>query len=580
MTATIRIPPYTQGVTTTDSTRPTPGRSGSRWAQFLGPDTDPRPVPPRRLTLDLVGILAGALLVLDCGFGYQDNLDDDMTMPTLTPTTSPPPPSTSPALETPTPGSGDDDTAASTPPAETDHDQDGWTDCAWTTEDTPCDCDDQDPAVHPGALETCNSRDDDCDGRTDNRIFLGEDEEDLFSTVQAAVDAAQDGDTIHLACPGVYKGNVGVSGKSLTVQGGARWDETVLEGDGTGSTVQVQDAASLTLEALTITGGASVAGGGISVVSSSLFLHRVIVEDNEADLGGGIDAGDAVVHLDTVRLTGNQALFGGGVHAAASSLEVTNTLLQGNDGAEGYGGGMQLTQGSTATLQNVRLAHNSANWGGAIHLDDSTLTLENVLVDHNTASAGGGLHATGSTLVARNSVLAYNVSLSAGGGGYFSDLFADLESVVAAYNDAVQAGANLHVDASTVSTAHDCFFGTDGPGLSGMTASDTDLTSAPGFLSESDYHLADTSPLVNAGPDTQDRTDPDGSRNDVGVFGGPLADHWDLDADGWPAYFWPGTYEQAPEGVTVGTFDCDDQDPERTPGSGCALPSTRAMIEE
>jgi hypothetical protein len=33
--------------------------------------------------------------------------------------------------------------------------------------DAAADCDDTDPAVHPGAAEVCNARDDDCDGTVD-----------------------------------------------------------------------------------------------------------------------------------------------------------------------------------------------------------------------------------------------------------------------------------------------------------------------------------------------------------------------------------------------------------------------------
>jgi hypothetical protein len=52
-----------------------------------------------------------------------------------------------------------------------DADGDGYADCSVLGCDASgkvCgDCDDHDPAIHPGAVEVCNRRDDNCDGRTD-----------------------------------------------------------------------------------------------------------------------------------------------------------------------------------------------------------------------------------------------------------------------------------------------------------------------------------------------------------------------------------------------------------------------------
>ena len=111
-----------------------------------------------------------------------------------------------------------------------------------------------------------------------------------------------------------------------------------------------------------------------------------------------------------------------------------------------------------------------------------------------------------------------------------------------------------------------------------VTLDDTTLTVEPAFLEDptwdadsgswiiTDVHLALDSPLVDAGNPSAcanggtSGCDPDGSRSDIGIYGGPDADDWDRDGDGWSDYFWPGTVDDAPNGFDPSAYDADDGD--------------------
>ena len=80
-----------------------------------------------------------------------------------------------------------------------------------------------------------------------------------------------------------------------------------------------------------------------------------------------------------------------------------------------------------------------------------------------------------------------------------------------------------------------------------------------------DFHLSATSPLIDARGTTE--LDPDGSPADIGPFGGPCADDWDIDGDGYPLWWHPGPYD--PIADPIAGWDCDDLDPHRFPGHGC-----------
>ena len=74
-----------------------------------------------------------------------------------------------------------------------------------------------------------------------------------------------------------------------------------------------------------------------------------------------------------------------------------------------------------------------------------------------------------------------------------------------------------------------------------------------------DVHLSPESPLIDAGcglnDDQSARTDPDNTAPNVGPYGGPDANQWDLDRDAYPEWWQPRTYRQDDQEQG---FDCND----------------------
>ena len=140
-------------------------------------------------------------------------------------------------------------------------------------------------------------------------------------------------------------------------------------------------------------------------------------------------------------------------------------------------------------------------------------------------------------------------------------------------NAAVQGGGIYDDGTPTISycnafanTPDDYADFTDPTGTNGNISVDPlhlDTTSSDPL--EWNLHLDPASPLVDAGDPSV--LDPDGSPSDIGAFGGPGADDFDLDWDGYPMWWQPGPYDYATY-PALG-WDCDDLDPHVYPGNGC-----------
>lgn len=172
----------------------------------------------------------------------------------------------------------------------------------------------------------------------------------------------------------------------LTLTGGTISDNTPGIG-GRGGGVSNATSATLTLEAVTVSGNrSSPDGGGGGILNfGTLTLEDVTLSGNSAASdGGGIRHGGTLV----------------GDSLAGGILTVNNATLSGNS-AGGSGGGIAADTPSQATLRNATFAGNSAaRPGGAISAaPDASVTLTNTIVsDGPGPNCGGRITSAGHNL--------------------------------------------------------------------------------------------------------------------------------------------------------------------------------------
>ncbi len=197
-----------------------------------------------------------------------------------------------------------------------------------------------------------------------------------YATVQQAVEASADGDVVKVAgtCGGVQSSGstsqtVAINnGKSLTIRGGytlSQWslsepplNPTLLDAKGLGRVISVTQGASVTLEALRITGGSATQGAGIYAQDATLTLSKLFVFENTATDGAGLylEGGEGTI-INTMFVENQATQHGGGVYVHGSSPTFLHTTFARNDR-----GGVYVTDGtvtSQVALTNTILVSHS-----------------------------------------------------------------------------------------------------------------------------------------------------------------------------------------------------------------------------
>lgn len=232
-----------------------------------------------------------------------------------------------------------------------------------------------------------------------------------FPTIQAAIDAAADGDVIELT-DGTFTGtgnrDIDLLGKDLTVrsQNGSP-DGCILDCEATpsdphrGFCLHSGESLQATLCGIRIRNGDQEYqnGGGLCCYAASITIVDCIFENCRGGGGGGVCAWYGSLVLQRCEFRGNQATQGGGVfflvEEPGQSLTVLDCRFQDNQ-AGGVGGGIDFRYQADATIAGCVFQGNHAYRGGGLACDNMNASIATCVFRDNSANvAGGGLWCSG-----------------------------------------------------------------------------------------------------------------------------------------------------------------------------------------
>ena len=269
------------------------------------------------------------------------------------------------------------------------------------------------------------------------------------ATLQEAIDAASDGDTINLS-GGSHYGPFSCD-KELTIKGSGTTTALVsgqgdlIDADGDEvddylaypDVFTVDDTGSVTLRSLTVRpketdilnnmltlDGLPVYARGVHVSSNgTLKLNGVTMNSFSAiGSGGGVEASDATITITNSSFESNYGYSGGHVWQSGGTLTVTGSVF--DFGSAAKNGGAILADALTDfSINSTSFSSNAAgDTAGAVWVKSDAVSVDNNLFCANYATSAGGLFTTNVVVNdIHNNVFAENQATKYGGGLYIRE---------------------------------------------------------------------------------------------------------------------------------------------------------------
>jgi len=248
---------------------------------------------------------------------------------------------------------------------------------------------------------------------------------DDYPAIQAAINAAQDGDEI-IVHRGTYSGKINLTGKAITVRSSDGPDATVLDGlwNGPILTCDSGEGPDTVIEGFTVTHGAATFGAGMLNHSADPTVIGCIFRENvAASFGGGMYNSFSSPILSDCVFASNVASHGAGLcNNNDCNPVLTDCTFSENRAHELqtiYGSGLCNLGNSNPVLLDCRFIANDAEpWGhgaGIYNSNSDSLITSCVFVDNDADSAGGIFNTSGSSPVIHDCEFVHNTCDSSGG---------------------------------------------------------------------------------------------------------------------------------------------------------------------
>lgn len=290
-----------------------------------------------------------------------------------------------------------------------------------------------------------------------------------YGTIQAAVDAASEGDVVVVA-DGVYSGpgntTIDVGGYDVITVRSANGPETcTIDGGGTYRAFELDDLSPEScIRGFTIVncGGHNGSEGGAILCKHGMqgrIEDCILINNASSQEGGAIYcrySSDSTPVIQGCKIIGNTAEWGGGVYCELNDICIVNCVFENNIAQRG--GGAICCQSRPLIINSV-ISNNYGGWyGGAICARTGTgpHALNCTITENEASWYGGGIYAyNADEVVIENSIIAHNEALLGSqwalehysvGHVAFSDIYGGDPLYVSSLSIVLWGDGNLEVD--------------------------------------------------------------------------------------------------------------------------------------